>query len=55
MGIAEFFGFRRKTHRSDERPTRRSVRMNELDDAWVAALAEADYSHLKSSEKQSAN
>jgi hypothetical protein len=28
--------------------------MNELEDEWIAALVAADYSHLKSSEKQPA-
>lgn len=54
MTIAEFFGFKRKAHSSQERRTRRSVRMNELDDDWTAALVAADYSHLKSSEEQPA-
>jgi len=51
MGIAEFFGFK-KPRRSAQRPSRRSVRMRELDDEWTAALVTADYSHLKSTEKQ---
>jgi hypothetical protein len=51
MGIAEFFGFK-KVRSSAERPTRRSVRMSELDEEWTAALVKADYSHLKSTEKQ---
>lgn len=51
MGIAEFFGFKAKK-RSEERPTRRSVRMNQLDEEWTAAIVSADYSHLKSTEKQ---
>jgi hypothetical protein len=50
MSIAEFFGFKRKARSSEERGTRRSVRMNELEDEWIAALVAADYSHLKSSE-----
>lgn len=52
MTIAEFFGFKRRAPASEERKTRRSVRMNELDDEWTAALVAADYSHLKSAEKQ---
>jgi hypothetical protein len=46
MGIAEFFGFKSKARRSEERPTRRSVRMEELDDERMAALVATDYSHL---------
>lgn len=53
MTIAEFFGFRSK-RRAEERDTRRSVRMNELDEEWSAALLKADYSHLKSEEKRPA-
>ena len=51
MGIAEFFGFK-KPRSAEERPSRRSVRMNELDDEWMEALVKADYSHLRSAEKQ---
>jgi hypothetical protein len=50
MGIAEFFGFK-KPRPAEERPTRRSVRMNDLDDEWMEALVKADYSHLKSEEQ----
>jgi hypothetical protein len=54
MGIAEFFGFK-KPRPAGERPTRRSVRMSELDDEWMEALVKADYSHLRSSEEKPSN
>lgn len=55
MTIAEFFGFKRNARSTEERGTRRSVRVNELDDEWIAALVAADYSHLRSAEKQAAD
>ncbi len=32
----------------EDRSTRRAVRLDELSDEWVIALAQADYSHLPS-------